>query len=140
MKLTATARRLYAHWTDPALCAPMLAQLAQYAAQRPGFDPADYGCAPGQYATADEVRAFRSDYRKATRQLAQVRAAIRAAAYTVTDADLIEASRGDRLTITPQGIDYTTGQYFPLEYRPAVARVIERATRAAAQRTAKATP
>lgn len=136
MKLTATARRLFPAWTDPAQCAPMLAQLAQFAAQRPCFDPADYGCHPRQRPTADEVKAYRADVRKATRQLSQVRDAIRAAAYTVTDADLIDASRADRLTVTPQGIDYTTGLYFPLEYREAAARVIERAARIAAQRKA----
>jgi hypothetical protein len=132
MSITATARRLLPASEN---ISPMLAQLAQYAAQRPGLDPADYGAHPRQKPTSEALQFFRRDYRAITRQLMQVRKAIsRAHAANVTDADLIEASKGDRLTVTPKGISYTTGQFFPIEYRLAVARVIERAARAAEER------
>jgi hypothetical protein len=130
--LTATARRLFPAWANMDNVSPMLAQLAQYAAQRPGLDPADYGAHWKQKPTPEAVQFFRSDYRAITRQLQEVREAIRAAyAAQVTDAHLIEAARGTRITLRPDGIEYTTGQFFPIEYRPAVADVIARAARKA---------
>ena len=63
-----------------------------------------------------------------------------AAAYAqgVTDADLIECSRGERLTMAADlSIDYTVGQYWPTEYRAAVARLAASAARTAKARTQK---
>ena len=64
--------------------------------------------------------------------------AAEAAAYAqgVTDADLIECSRGERLTLGADlSIDYTVGQYWPTEYRAAVARLADYAARVAKNRT-----
>jgi hypothetical protein len=132
-----TARRLFPAWADVDNIPPMLAMLAAFAAKRPGVDPADYGAHWKQSPTRETIRFYNRDCAAITRQLQQVRRALAAAyAAQVTDQDLIEASKGDRLTVTPDGLDYTTGQYFPLEYRPAVARVIERAARKAQERAA----
>jgi hypothetical protein len=125
--ITKTTRRLFATWANIDQAAPLLIKLASYAAQRPGLDFRDYG----------DVSAYRSDARKITRQFAACGGAIQQAyALEVTDGDLIEATRGDRLTIIDGAVDYVTGQYWPTEYRAAVARVVNRACRIAAARQA----
>ena len=134
--LTATARRLFPAWANMGHVPPLLAQLAAFAAQRPGIDPADYGAHWQQRPTREAVQFFRRDCRAITRQLQRVREAIRAAyAAQVTDAHLIEAARGTRITLHADHIEYTTGQFFPIEYRAAVADVIARAARIAQEPT-----
>jgi hypothetical protein len=104
----------------------LIPALLAYAEQRPGIDPRNYG----------DWRAYRREAAVVTRDLMRARIASYAAlAAGVTDADIIEACRGDRLTIDADGaIDYTTGQYWPTEYRRAVARVLARAAYAARHR------
>ena len=110
--------------------------LAAYAAKRPGLDYRDYcrgyGDTEGRAAYFREARAI-SD------QLADVREALAAAyAQCVTDADLLDCSKGERLTMAADlSIDYTTGQYWPTEYRAAVARLAAYAARVAKARTQK---
>lgn len=129
MKLTARALSLFPAWINTDTLPEGLQMLAAYAARNPGLDFRDYG----------DVTAYRGDSRMITEQLHDVRRALRfACAVNIQDEHLIQASRGERLTIerTESGglrLDYTTGQYWPTEYRGAVARLIESATRAAAR-------
>lgn len=129
MKLTARALSLFPAWINTDTLPEGLQMLAAYAAKNPGLDFRDYG----------DVAAYRGDSRMITEQLHDVRDALRfACAVNIQDEHLIEVSRGARLTIerTDAGglrLDYTTGQYWPTEYRGAVARLIESATRAAAR-------
>ena len=112
-----------------------IAALLDYANRRPGLEFGNYGDAP----------AYRSESRRIAGDLKRVaRAADEFAMAHGTDADLIDATRGGRLTLEHDGdayrVDYCTGQYWPTEYRPAVARVLEAATSAAKQRAAVANP
>ena len=101
--------------------------LASFAARNPGIDPQNYGYG------MDAWRAYRSESRSVSRDLSEVRRQLeRAVAWGVTDADVEDATRGDRLTLErrPDGtlrVDYCCGQYWPTEYRKAVARVLRRA-------------
>jgi len=108
--------------------------LAAYAAKRPGLEYRDY-CRG--YGDTDGRAAYFREARAISDQLADVREALAAAyAQGVTDADLIECSKGDRLTLGEDlSIDYTVGQYWPTEYRAAVARLAASAARMAKNRT-----
>lgn len=123
MKLSNRALSLFPAWVDVDALPVGLRILAAYAAKNPGLDYRDYG----------NVTAYRGDSRMITQQMHDVRTALRfACAVNVQDDHLIEVSRGERLTIerTENGrliLDYTTGQYWPTEYRGAVARLLERA-------------
>ena len=129
MKLSSRALSLFPAWVNVDALPTGLQMLAAYAAKNPGLDFRDYG----------DVTAYRGDSRMITQQMHHVRTALRfACAVNVQDDHLIDVSRGERLTIerTSEGrlmLDYTTGQYWPTEYRGAVARLLERATRAAAR-------
>ena len=120
--------------TDTTHATPIAALLA-YANRRPGLEFGNYGDAP----------AYRSESRRIAGDLKRVaRAADEFAMAHGTDADLLDATRGGRLTLEHTAdayrVDYTTGQYWPTEYRVAVARVLESAARAALQRKADANP
>ena len=110
--------------------------LAVYAAKRPGLEYRDY-CS--DYRDTEGRAAYFREAREISDQLADVREALAAAyAQGVTDADLIECSRGERLTMAADlSIDYTVGQYWPTEYRAAVARLAASAARTAKARTQK---
>lgn len=136
MKLTKRAVKLlnasgYTTETNPAIAA-----LVAFAAQNSGLDPRNYDDGiSGFHAARNESRSISADMRRFSLALAE------AAVEGVTDADVIaEAPHafGGRLEMkTPltasdeRGvrIDYTTGQYFPTEYRKAAATVLEYATR-----------
>ena len=112
-----------------------IAALLAYADQRPNLKFGNYGNVP----------AYRSEARRIAGDLKRVsRAADEFAQAHGTNADLIDATRCGRLTLEHSDgtyrVDYTTGQYWPTEYRPAVARVLESATSAAKQRAAVANP
>ena len=132
VKLNKRARSLLGRDVLPSIQWPLTLELAAaYAAQNPGFDGANYA---GAHA------AYRSDSRRATQGLRAVYHALNLAhAVRVNDGDMIEASRGERFEIIGDAVsgyrcDYTTGQYFPVEYRWQVARVIEQAARIAMRR------
>ena len=127
---------LFPSWVDVSTQPQTLRMLAAYAAKNPGLDFRDY-CRGWQ--DKDGRAAYFSEARSITNDLRRVREAILAAYYAgVTDNDLIECSQGERLTIerTPGGfdLDYCVGQYWPTEYRGAVARLLHRATQKAARR------
>jgi hypothetical protein len=105
----------------------LLDTLHHFINQRPGLDPRNY---ISGHRDADGRAAYRADARGITRDLHDARALIRYIELhpTIDAQRIIDAARGRRLTIKPAGesfkIDYLTGQYWPTEYRAAVARVL----------------
>lgn len=99
--------------------------LAAFVRQRPGFDYANYG----------DAASYRADSRRASLQKRDAETLLQAVRWreSITGADLIEAARGGRLTITTYpdstavDIDYTAGQYWPTEFRAGVCRVLSSA-------------
>ena len=91
--------------------------------QRPGFEPGNYAGAPA---------AYRADYRKCLRDrddaLAMLAYVERASDSENMERHLRDALSSGRLMLLEDGtLDYTTGQYWPTEYRNAAARVLARA-------------
>jgi hypothetical protein len=137
VKLTARAQGMlcaYAPASVANAACEGLRRLAAFAAQNPRIEPMNYGYG------REGWRAYRREAAQVSRDLAEVRRLIGTAVNVgVTDDELIEACRGDRLTIERDGVgglrvDYCTGQYWPTEYRRAVARVVRRAIDEAAAR------
>lgn len=99
--------------------AKLVALLHTFIAQRPGLDYREYG----------DVSAYRSEVRGITKQLQDARAMLRYIEWheSITDQDILDCASSGRLSIAQNGegfaIDYTTGQYWPTEYRGAVARL-----------------
>lgn len=111
--------------------------LATWIAQRPGLDPRDY--IRGSQDRAG-LAAYRSDARSITRDLRAARAGIAAVERSgIPATELHDAFRdayAERLSVVvspkPDGgyrvrLEYTTGQYWPTEYRAAAAAVLARA-------------
>jgi hypothetical protein len=96
--------------------------LADFANTRPRLDFANYG----------DVKYYRQDARAITRDLHAVRELVCVARYMCNDQEVLDAARGGRVDIEPYADDtgagyrvsYTTNQYYPVEYRAAVARVL----------------
>lgn len=116
-----TAETYNANGTQPdTLKADILAALRKFARQRPGLEFCNYG---------DPV-AYRAEMRGITRDLKHAQTLLRRVELTpsITGNDLINTAKhsGGRLSLTetPDGVKvgYCTGQYFPTEYRAAVAR------------------
>jgi hypothetical protein len=127
---------LFPSWVDIEAQPQVIKMLACYAAKNPGLDFRDY-CR--DYRDIDGRAAYFREARDITNDLRRVREAILAAYYaSVTNDDLVECSKGERLTIEPTNygfkLDYCVGQYWPTEYRGAVARLLNRATHKAARR------
>ena len=103
--------------------------LYKFANKRPQLEAANY---ISDYRDSEGRAAYRAEVRNITRDLHLLR---RVELSGITAAEIIEASRdafSGRLTITATDdgivkIDYCTGQYFPTEYRKAVAAVCARA-------------
>ena len=102
----------------------LLHALIEFASKRPALDFANYG----------DIRLYRADSRSITKDLHAVRALAAVARYACTERELLDATRGTRVDVdwAPETIDgpcayrisYTAGQYYPVEYRAGVARVI----------------
>lgn len=100
-----------------------LAALLDYAAQRPNLDPRNYGPGPAYRTEANAIAAA----------LARVEAlALALADAPATNDELIAAasrSFSGRLSFAHEGerfrVNYTTGQYWPTEYRKACAAVLQ---------------
>ena len=94
--------------------------LSTFVHQRPGLEFGNYG----------DVSSYRSEMRSITKDLHHARELLQAVAWrdSITADEIIAATQGGRLTIEPTArgirIDYTTGQYFPTEYRRAVASLL----------------
>jgi hypothetical protein len=105
----------------------ILKALSDFAHQKPRLEFGNYG----------DVATYRAEMRAITKDLHHVRHLLRVVELrgNLTDQDLIKASCeafSGRLSIftTDDGLirlDYCTGQYFPTEYRKAVAAVLSRA-------------
>ena len=107
--------------------------LYTFANKRPGLDPRNY---IRDYRDSEGRATYRAEVRSITRDLHHSRALLRRVELSgITAAEIITASReafSGRLTITATDegvvkIDYCTGQYFPTEYRKAIASVCARA-------------
>ena len=96
----------------------ILQALTAFAAGRPGLEYANYG----------DPASYRAESRAITRDLHHVYTLLRRVqlAPSITSADLKDAFRAysGRLSWDGQRLDYTTGQYFPTEYRRAVCAVL----------------
>jgi hypothetical protein len=85
--------------------------------QRPGFDPRNY----------HNAASYRADARRALRDRDDALDLLRYVDLRdgITVDRIAEQLRSGRLTLTPAGqLDYTTGQYFALEYRAAACRTL----------------
>jgi hypothetical protein len=106
-----------AYPADPEKAA-ILSALTGFASQRPGLEYANYGDPVG----------YRAESRAITRDLHHVYTLLRRVqlAPSITSAHLKEAFRAfsGRLSWDGQRLDYTTGQYWPTEYRRAVCAVL----------------
>ena len=94
----------------------LFSALDAFIRQRPGFEYANYMGAP---------EAYRADARTATRQLRDARELVRVARWD-TSADALQYAFDTtrRLTWNGERLDYTVGQYWPTEYRAAVAHAL----------------
>lgn len=103
--------------TENTPAADVLPLLYKFIRQRPGLEFANYG----------DVRAYRAELRGITADLhAAERLLNFAAIYGLGENVARELSAGRRLTYDPKrrALDYCVGQYWPTEYRAAVARVL----------------
>lgn len=125
---TATSDRNFDRFAEPiqprTIKSDVMRSLRAFLDQRPSLEFANYGA----------VAAYRSDSRRITQQLNDAKILCGAVEMrSVSGSDLIEAIRADsRLSIRRREdlsfeLDYTTGQYWPIEYRAAVCRVLSRA-------------
>lgn len=105
---------------------------SRFIESRPGLDFANYG----------DAASYRAECRRINRDLHDARALLRhverllsyPAEYScaMPAATLLDAMRGTRLSLSydkrgKPSLDYTTGQYYPTEYRPVAARILARA-------------
>jgi hypothetical protein len=98
----------------------LLQMLSRFAHQRPGLDFANYG----------DVSLYRAEARRITRDLHDVQSLLRAISWrdSVTLEHLVGAlTESRRLQLRGDELEYCTGQYWPVEYRPAVARALAEA-------------
>lgn len=106
---------------------PALSALVDYAAQGPGLEWCNY-------ATSDyreSLRAYRREQREIGKDWAEVKKQLRLCwLLDIGDAEVIDASKGafsGRMTWNGSEWNYCTGQYWPTEYRAAVAAVLKNA-------------
>lgn len=108
--------------TTEVTCAEIFQELDKWIRKNPGLDPRDYGAdANGRMAYREEALNIRHDARRA-------RKALREARLMKPRADvLLDSFRAfsGRLEWKDGRLSYTTGQYWPTEYRKAAASVLE---------------
>lgn len=102
--------------------------------QKPKLDPANYGCHPEQFAYTgrkefqENWRNMQSELRSIARQGTRARKALKIAkTYEPNSEAMADALTrfSGRLQWKDGALDYTTGQYYPTEYRLAAAVVLE---------------
>lgn len=96
--------------------AEILAMLREFAASRPGMDPRNYG----------DWKSYRAESRSVTRDLHDALYLIdRVEMSSMPVETLVGGFRAfsGRLSLTANGLDYCTGQYYPTEFRRAVCAV-----------------
>jgi hypothetical protein len=94
----------------------LISLLIKFTNQKPGLDPREYGASYQEYRR--EARRITKDRHDA---LVLVSAVAERPAAIGKLRHYLETS-GDRLTLSADKLEYCVGQYFPTEYRPAVAR------------------
>lgn len=103
----------------------ILELIARWIRQKPGLDPRNY---ISDWRDAEGRSAYRADSRTITRQRHDAFAMLRYIELRpfITGAHLAAAlTVSGRLSYTPgRGLDYTTGQYWPMEFRAAACRVM----------------
>ena len=99
--------------------------IEQFYSQRPGFDSRDYG---------RSISAYRADRKQANDGLTACKHLMTIVHRRLAHSDNIigetlrkELSSGGRLELANGSLRYTTGQYFPTEYRWAAAKVLHSA-------------
>jgi hypothetical protein len=104
----------------------ILTALRQFVAQRPGLEFGNYG----------DTSAYRSELRTITKDLNIARTLFQAIEWrdSITAEMIFDACKNGRIqivqvskdgaTVDHYDIDYTTGQYWPTEYRAAVCRLL----------------
>jgi hypothetical protein len=94
----------------------ILAALYRWIKQRPGLDFANYG----------DLSSYRAEMRKITRQRHDAERLLAVAAMSNLSAEQLRESlsSSDRLTWNGSELTYTTGQYWPVEYRAAACRAL----------------
>lgn len=108
---------------------PILAALVDAAAARAVIETANYYDPRGPY-DANGVRAFRADCRAVRDQWAAVKVAVHEAGILHTlDDEILAVAKGGRWEWKDGHWDYCPGQYYPMEFRGAAARIIEEANR-----------
>jgi hypothetical protein len=93
----------------------LINKLLTFANSRPGLDPHNY----------NSYTMFRAEQREVLKDLAHARTLIQAVAATPSITGELMADRlqkGGRLHLQGEEVDYNCGQYWPTEYRKAVAR------------------
>lgn len=96
----------------------IITALHAFIRQRPGLEYGNYG----------DAAAYRAEIRGITRDLNHARQLLRQVelSHGITGRDMLRTAAHSRLTIRNADsgvtVDYITGQYFPTEYRRAVAR------------------
>jgi len=137
--LSARAVSLVPSYADAHALPDSFKLLLAYAAKNPGLDFRNY-CASWQDASGRW--AYFAESRSITKDLASVRYAARWAVLAgVTDEHIAQACKrafACRLSIIDGVIDYCTGQYWPTEYRKAIAAVLEEAARIADEQAQQA--
>jgi len=97
---------------------PALVALIDYAAQRPGLEPCNYG----------NWQSYKTEANEISRQWRTIGQLLDAADHhQITDAQVIEASEwcwSGRYTWDGNSWDYCTGQYYCVEYRAAVIAIL----------------
>ncbi len=94
-------------------------KLTKFVNQRPGLDFADYGDAKIYNSESREITRDRNDFYEL---LSLFLMRYEEKANEVLTYNLIHTN--GRLTLNGDSLEYTTGQYFPTEYRPAASRII----------------
>lgn len=113
----------------------ILAAFPAWINQKPGLEPANYGCDPKQrsYTSREDWREACASMRKEARSIQQDgirarKALTEALSYPPNPEAMTDAltAFSGRLTWNGKKFDYCTGQYWPTEYRAAAAAVLER--------------
>ena len=99
----------------------ILDALQTYAQQRPALEFANYA---DLNCTIEGWRGYYKERRRITGDLWQARQLLSAVRRSQITADELRQCFTNRLTWDGARLDYCTGQYWPVEYRPAVCRVL----------------
>jgi hypothetical protein len=101
-------------------------KLVKFVNQRSGIDPHNYY---SDWRDTEGIKAYRSETREITKDRSDFFELLSLAQRRINDLETkltynLTHSNG-RLVLLPSGeLEYTTGQYFPTEYRPAANRII----------------